>query len=380
MALYELALMGAPSNEQIDELAQYLSQVIEPFGLHLGHEVGWSICSTDFDPPQKTPAAVAFFGGVGVSEAGLNAIMNKGIPVIPVPSAAGRFEIEIPLQLGTLNGLTYATDGYQRISTALLECVGLLPRQRRVFISYRRGIATEAALQLFDALSARLFDVFLDTHGIAPAEDFASVLWHRLCDSDVLVMLDTPNYFESRWTGAEYGRALAKGISVLRIGWPDVTPSPRTSTASHVTLTADELDIATGRITNEAIKRICIQLEAVRSQSQAVRSQNLFSNLQIAVESIGGRIAGVGLNKAVHLVLPDGKEIVAYPSIGVPTSLTLNDAVNHGAGRPVAVIYDDIGLHKKWLEHLAWLGKNIPAARWVRASQAAWDFAGWEVL
>src|SRR5262245_28849485 len=130
MALYELALMGAPSNEQVDELARYLSQVIEPFGLRLGQEVGWSIRSTDFEPSQRTAAAVAFFGGAGVSDEGLSAVLRKGVPVIPIVSAAGRFEAEIPLQLGALNGLTYATDGYQRISTALLECVGLLPRQR----------------------------------------------------------------------------------------------------------------------------------------------------------------------------------------------------------------------------------------------------------
>jgi hypothetical protein len=100
----------------------------------------------------------------------------------------------------------------------LLECVGLLPRQRRVFVSYRRDEARQAALQMFDALSSRHFYVFLDTHGITPAEDFQAMLWHRLCDSDVLLMLDTPNYFEGRWTSAEFGRALAKGISVLRIG------------------------------------------------------------------------------------------------------------------------------------------------------------------
>jgi hypothetical protein len=379
MALYELALMGAPTYEQIDELGQHLSQVVERFGLHLGQEVGWSICPADFNPSQRTAAAVAFFGGVGVSEVGLTAVLRKGVPVIPIVSAAGRFDAEIPLQLGALNGLTYATDGYQRICTALLECIGLLPRQRRVFISYRRGDAREAALQLFDALSARLFDVFLDTHGIAPADDFAEVLWHRLCDSDVLVMLDTPNYFESRWTSAEYGRALAKGISVLRIGWPGVSPSRRAETASRIDLTADEVDIATGRIAGEAIKRICTQLETARSQSHAVRSLNLFSNLQQAVECIGGKVAGVGLRKAVYLNLPDGKEIVAYPTVGVPTSLTMNDAVDHAAGRPVAVIYDHVGLHEKWLDHLAWLGKNIQSARWVRASQVAWDFAGWEV-
>lgn len=379
MALYELALMGAPSNEQTDELARYLSQVIEPFGLYLGQEVAWSICPSDFSPPQRTPAAVAFFGGVGVSEAGLSAVLNNGVPVLPITSVDGRFDVEIPQQLKALNGLTYATHEPQRISTALLECVGLLPRQRRVFVSYRRSEAREAALQLFDAFSARLFDVFLDTHGIPPAEDFQAVLWHRLCDSDVLVMLDTASYFESRWTNAEFGRALAKGISVLRIGWPDVSPSPRTSTASRINLTADEVDTATGHLADEPINRICVQLEAVRSQSHAVRSLNLFSNLQQAVERIGGSIAGVGVHRAVYVNLPDGKDIVVYPAVGVPTSLTLHDAVDHAAGISAAVVYDHVGLNEKWLDHLAWLGKNVQAARWVKASEAAWSFADWEV-
>lgn len=161
-------------------------------------------------------------------------MLRSDIPVLPVASTEGRFEIEIPRQLRALNGLNYSTEGALRISTALLEGVGLLPRQRRVFVSYRRSEARGAALQLFDALSSRLFDVFLDTHGIPPAEDFQAALWHRVCDSDVLVMLDTPGYFESRWTSAEFGRALSKLISVLRVGWPNVTPSHRSQDSSNL--------------------------------------------------------------------------------------------------------------------------------------------------
>src|SRR5690606_5931770 len=156
-------------------------------------------------------------------------------------------------------------------ATALLECAGLLPRQRRVFLSYRRDEARGAALQLFDAIAARHFEVFLDTHGIAPGDDFQATLWHRLCDSDVLVMLDTPGYFSSRWTEAEFGRALAKSISVLRIGWPDVGASPRTLTASQLPLTKDEVNQDTGLLSEAAIRRVCEHLETVRSQSVAVR-------------------------------------------------------------------------------------------------------------
>ena len=165
-------------------------------------------------------------------------------------------------------------------------------------------------------------------------------------------MLDTPDYFESRWTSAEYGRALAKGISVLRVGWPGVNPSPRTATASRIDLIAGEVDAATGQLTDDAINRICVQLEFVRGQSHAVRRLNLFSRLRQAVECIGGKMAGVGVHNAVYLTLPDGKDIVVYPTVGVPTSIDLNEAAEREPGRSVAVVYDHIGLHERWLEHL----------------------------
>ena len=378
MSLYELALMGAPSDEQVRELAHCLSSAINPFGLRLGEEVGWSIRPTRFDPSQTTAAAVAFFGGVNVSEEGLSAVLRSDIPVLPVAYAEGRFEMEIPPQLRALNGLSYSTAGALRISTALLECVGLLPRQRRVFVSYRRGEARSAALQLFDALSSRLFDVFLDTHGIPPAEDFQAALWHRLCDSDVLVMLDTPSYFESRWTSAEFGRALAKLISVLRVGWPNVTPSHRTLLSKgRVDLSENEIELDSGQLTERAIDRICTQVEALRSESIAVRSVNLVSRLRLAVECIGGSVVGVGPHKGVYVSLPDDTNIVVYPAVGVPTSLTLHDAVEHTPGRSVGIIYDHVGLSEKWLEHLAWLGRNVQIARWVKVSEAAWSFADW---
>jgi len=153
-----------------------------------------------FNPDQQRSSAAIFFGGENPPLANVAKLLERGIPLLPIASDVNRVSEEIPELLRPLNCLAYTANGPQRVATALLECAGLLPRQRRVFVSYRRGEARDAALQLFDALSARLFDVFLDTHGIPPAEDFQTMLWHRLCDSDVLVMLDTPGYFESRWT------------------------------------------------------------------------------------------------------------------------------------------------------------------------------------
>ena len=143
-----------------------------------------------FEPERRKAAAAVFFGAAEAPLANVESLLRRGVPILPVVSDITRVHDEIPTVLRPLNCLAYNVAGVQRTTTAPLECAGLLPRQRRVFVSYRRDEARQAALQLFDAFSARLFDVFLDTHGIAPAEDFQTMLWHRLCDSDVLVMLD----------------------------------------------------------------------------------------------------------------------------------------------------------------------------------------------
>lgn len=376
--LYELAILGTPSRAQISELEQLVSQAVLPFGLKLGQEVGWLVCPDKFKPDQRKTVGVVFFGGKNSLHADVGNLLRNAIPILPVVSNITKVNEEIPLVLRHLNCLDYNVGGAERVANALLECAGLLPRQRRVFLSYRRDEAREAAMQLFDTLSSRHFDVFLDTHSIAPAMDFQAMLWHHLCDSDVLVMLDTPNYFSSRWTSAEFGRALAKGISVLSIGWPDSTPSVRTATASRIQLLAAEVDQLTGRLADPAIARICAQLEIVRSQSLAVRNLNLVSNLRNAVERIGGNVIGVGLNKAIYVQLADGRDVIVYPTVGVPTSKTLHDATINTSEQSVAVIYDHVGLLPSWLEHLEWLGSHIRTARWVKATEAAWQFADWE--
>lgn len=375
--LYELAVLGLPSDAQVDELHAIVAQSIEPFGLRLGHEVTWSVRPDNFVPDQLNASAAVFFGGENAPAANVGELMHRAIPVIPVVSKLRMVEHEIPEILQSLNCLDYSKGGMQRVATALLECVGLLPRQRRIFLSYRREEATQVALQLFEALSARLFDVFLDTHKIGVAEDFQSVLWHHLCDSDVLVMLDTPTYFDSRWTTTEFGRALAKGVSVLRIGWPDCKPSERIKTAHRIDLAQDEIDITTGKLVDEVVNRICSRLEAARVESHAVRNINLVSNLRNAIEQIQGSLIGVGSHKAVNIILADGTGVVVYPAVGVPTSSTLHDASLNSPNQSVAVIYDHIGLHPRWLAHLDWLGSHVDSAHWVKSSEAAWEFADW---
>lgn len=377
--LYQLIILGSPSSKQLTELKESIMQSLRSFELQIDQEVEWLVNPLVLNLKQQQATAAVFWGSNNPSADNLQKLLDKNIPILPVVSDLGKVSEEIPSILRILNCLSYQTGGASRVATALLECVGLLPRQRRVFLSYRRDESRQAALQLFDELSDRLFDVFLDTHGVAPSVDFQATLWHRLCDSDVLLMLDTPNYFASRWTSAEFGRALAKDIAILRIGWADVIPSQRVTTASCINLAANDIDLDTGKLTNRAISDICLQLETVRSRSHAVRNLNLISNIRLDVEKIGGSFDGVGVNKSVYVQLPNGKNLVVYPTVGVPTATSLHDATkNNSPNSSIAVVFDYVGLHSDCLEHLDWLGIHIRSARFVKVNELGWQFADWE--
>lgn len=345
--------------------------------LEIGREVQLSINPDCFAPSDRTVSVLVFLGGPGTKDVDLLRILgNFDVPILPICTDPDSVQDEIPAAIRHLNCL-FANLDPRRIVSAILECIGLLPSQRRVFLSYRRTEAKGAAVQLFNELSARHFDVFLDTHGIPPGIDFQAGLWHRLCDADVLIMLDTPNYFDSRWTEAEFGRALSKGISVLRVGWPDSTPSTRTATASRVELIATEIDAVTGELAVAAVERISSQLEQVRSLGHAARQLSMIGNVRSAVERVQGQIEYVGLHRALHIRLADGKCLVAHFAHGIPTALVLQQIIDRSKGKPAALIYDHIGLLPECQGHLDWLGTEVKAAKWVKLSEAAWAFGGW---
>ena len=376
MAFYELAVIGHPTDQLIKELEHLILKVRKQFGLD-DRELAFHIRPDSFRPSSKSCSAALFVGCEQGASFDIEAVLDsKVIPVLPLASTAQSVAVEIPPVLRALNCIFSDQAPTERIFSALLECVGLLPKQRRVFLSYKRSESIVVAVQLFAELSARQFDVFLDTHSIGAGVDFQENLWHQLSDVDVLLMLETPEYFKSRWTDAEYGRALAKGIGVLRVQWPDTTPSTVTSTSSRVELLAEEFT-ADGQLSNTAVNRICCQLEAVRSQSHALRSLSLINSVRNAIEQIEGQVNGVGPGRLMEITLRNGNRLSVQPVLGVPTALTLQDTLLRAGHENCAVVYNHFGMMSSWQEHLDWLAKRVGGSRWVRQSDAAWDFAGW---
>lgn len=386
MTIYELAILGDVSATERTELEARLRASLEPFGLNVGADVRILDGATVGCRNPRVAFAAAYFRGVAHPDSDVaRALTLSSVPVIPVVGPDGDFTTDVPEFLSNANGhkLDPVRDpNMERLTGALLECLGLLRRQRRVFISYRRVESRDAAVQLHDELSANGFDVFLDTHDIQPGEPFQEMLWHRLCDSDVMVMLDTETYFERKWTRQELGRARALCIHVLQVIWPNHEPNPQTSLAETIRLDPADILSNLGLLSDGRIAEIVRAVECLRSRSVAARHMAIIGKLRAEAEAIGAKVLGIGANHSVTIELPQGKRLFAYPVVGVPTAQLLNDvatkALAAGQGLGAVLVYDHLGIRASWLQHMSWLDDHIEVVRAIKVREAGWALPEFE--
>ncbi|MBB5053601.1 MULTISPECIES: toll/interleukin-1 receptor domain-containing protein [Afipia] len=385
MSLYEIAIIGSVSDEKKGTLIRTISNMLSDFGLEMGSEIllhdGPSCASRN----RHVSFAAVYFGGSEHRDIeAARQIVFESAPIIPTIDADAEFAASIPSFLHAANALRRRTDDpeMKALAVALLECLGLLRAQRRVFVSYRRTESRNAAIQLHDLMRARGFDVFLDTHDIRPGNQFQDILWHRLCDSDVMVVLDTPAYFESKWTRQEFSRALAKEIHILRVIWPDHSPNRLTDMAETTYLDHTDLPDPEGPIADAAAEGIVLAVESLRSRSIASRYMSITGKLGAEVKKIGAEVKFIGPHRAINIRLNGGGLVWAYPIVGVPTADLLNDieekAKRAGHGPGPVLVYDDVGIGEQWKSHLKWLDDNIKSVQAMSVSEAAWILAARE--
>ncbi len=384
MSLYELVILGSPSADERAALEQTLARAVSEVGLSFQVDVMLRDAADLAARDPRAATAACYFVTPHADPADVEAvetIVQAAAPIIPTVAPLGDFT-HAPSVIAASNGLRRRNDdpGLASLAAAMLECVGLLRTQRRVFLSYRRIESRAAALQLHDSLAERGFDVFLDTHDIRPGQPFQEVLWHRLCDSDVLVMLDTPGYFESKWTIQEIGRARAKEIQILRVIWPEHQPTSFTDIADTIYLERADLQGEDGPLNEAVAAQLMNQVELLRSRSLAARHRSLRGKLAYEAGRVGCEVEAVGPHHAIAVRLSGGARLWAYPVIGVPTAELLHEIVRKSERLEprghVALIYDHVGLQPAWQVHLAWLESRIRDVRWIKVSEAAWAFAG----
>jgi hypothetical protein len=384
MALYEVIVLGSPTKRQITELKGRVDEVASIFSLATPDDIVVRHGASTLKRNPKAATVALYFGGdPSVDIDKVDALEAAKVPVVPVVMDGARVSDMVPVAIQAVNACFVRADDekLEALSAVAFEIIGLLHRQRRIFVSYRRSDSRDAAVQLHDELSSRGFDVFLDTHDIRPGAEFQEMLWHRLVDCDVMIMLDTKDYFGSKWTTQELGRSLALGVQILRLVWPQHSGSRHLSLSDTITLLDADFDTE-NRLSATRISEVANRAEALRSRSIATRQLEIVGKLKIEAERIGGKFEGIGAHRAIGITLPHGKRVVAYPVVGAPTAELLHDvhakSIGAGHGRFPCLVYDHTGIRPAWLDHLTWLDENIAGVRALKVFGAGWELAKWD--
>lgn len=319
------------------------------------------------------PFAALFFGYAGAATSTateLRDALADSVVVLPIVDDLTSFSAHVPPELRGVNGVAKnpADPGFNAAVGTLLEGFKLLRRDRRLFISYRRDDSSAIANQLYDVLDRRGFDVFLDTRGVPPGEDFQAVLWHRMADSDVVVLLDTPNFLESRWTEAELTKANATNIQVLHVLWPGRPASAPAAFSRFFSLANGSFQShdqgKNGLLQDTIADLIAVEVEGLRARAIAARHRYLTDAFCDAARA---RSLSVVVQPSRHIVVtaPKGTYVVV-PLVGVPNALRLHEVeielASSNSRGPFGTwaLYDERGLLTGILEHLDWLNDSLP--------------------
>ena len=379
---YQLVVLGPEGEPQvsacISRLDNALNLAFSQLGVHTKKfllRVMPGTSGPNMNP--RMPSVAVFFGLVPSpilsrhDTERLSHLLTDGALIIPVVADTKRFSTVVPPQIAHLNGISLADCGtdFERLATRILEGFGLLRESRRLFISYRRVETSGVAAQLYEALDAAGCDVFLDTHGVLrPGEPFQDILWHRLADTDVALLLDSPGFIASRWTEEELARANTSYIQMLQVLWPGQEEVATAAFSTFYPLSQEDFEGTetlgpSARLLDNCVGAIVDAVEGLRARAIGARHSFLVREFVTEARKAGLSVLTT-LERTLVVSVPGGDKVLVQPAIGVPDAEryeTLEQLHQRDVsmGRTYALhsvlLYDQTGIRARWLKHLSWL-------------------------
>jgi hypothetical protein len=378
MAPYVIALLGADGGDFVHRMRTDVQTALDARVTQLGLEPGVDVLVVDETtyPPDldaDVPIAGVYFGAPTQSDASVAAaqdLIARGAYVLPVVSEHVHFTTHVPALLHTINGDRPDPGGElaQRVASRVVEHLGLLRRRRLAFISYKRAESTGVASQLHDALEARGFEVFLDTYSVEKGVEFQPVLWDRLADADLLVLLDTKTALTSRWVEEEVSRATMMGLALLQLVWPGHDRTPGTEACDPVYLGPGDFeapgpDDAGGTLGAPRLAKLVSQAEDLRARAFAVRRMRLVGEVQRLASAHRLGVA-VRTDRGLDVTSAHGLRARLLPLVGHPDAVQMQSAhtvcTTTDPVPEARVLYDPIGMLAAKAAHLHWLNEFLP--------------------
>lgn len=361
---YQIILLGK-IDKRLNGIKESLFSRLKDFNINpdfikLIHSDDYSIRDA------KYPTIAIYFGGDKSKILHLSNLIDESVVIIPVVQSNELVPIELPDEISHINALPIneTNNNTERLVSIIFENFRFLRKERKVFISYRRIDSQGAANKLYDILDANGFDVFLDTRSVPPAYNFQDQLWHRMTDSDAIILLDTPQFRTSRWTKDELMFANENNIHILHILWPQQKEEGIASFNQFIKLTSKDFKMKslgrkgipyTGKnITKKTLKNIVIKTEQLRARAISLRYKYLVDNFCDAARDAGYN-PSVQIDQWIAIADWKDKGLAVIPAIGVPTADRINDIYNAVENSKFKnsekwIIYDNRGILKQWFD------------------------------
>lgn len=369
---YQLILIGN-KNKFAGHIRLAFFKRIKELGLNKNAVVLLDRANFDNLYKGNSPSFCIYFGSQGGKHRDLDLVerlLSDAKLIFPIVTDLKKFSIQIPKQLRGINGFALPDQlAIPRIVSTALEGLSLLRASRRLFISYKRDESSGAAIQLFEKLEAAGFDVFLDTHSVPMAADFQEELWHRLADTDVVVLLNTPGFLLSNWTREEVAKANAMSIGILQLIWPGHKQERHSELSFPLPLKpADFRGKNFGKsktyLTKGTVKQIIAETESLRARSLAARQDNMINEFMKAAVALNATV-DLQYGKFILLEKKDGKKVIVIPTVGVPQAFTYyqSEQLINTLELPdvvaVYLLYDHKNIRDNWIRHLDWLDLQL---------------------
>lgn len=352
---YQLILLGTYNKVQKTLLQKSLYESLDAVGID---KKLLKIIEHTKNYQRAMPAYCVYFAPSQKEERLAKALYGQGISVLPVVKDAKAASKIIDLEIQKINA-GFVCEGYAKMSATILAGLGLTRALRKVFISYKRDESQNIATQLYERLGAAGFTVFLDTHCIEKGVNFQENLLHQMVDCDVIILLNTPHFFDSFWTMEEFQQANTMHIGIVQVLWPSVSPKDDCSLTTPIQLKCDSFDFC-GKKCSSFLKESVIDdivecIEKMRMRSYNARKMLIVDNL---TESYRAK-------RKVLLACANGnlfdpiKNEVLIPEIAYPKSETFMSAKEYKA-KTCTIVYSDVNVKKSWKVYLKWLNESLP--------------------
>jgi hypothetical protein len=311
-------------------------------------EFSRSLPADDEDPAAERPhTVVAYLADVASRDdpavsVTLQTARDRLLPVLPVTHKGDNIFAILPEVVRPLNA--HVWEGTEdRAVQALLRLLGLIERERRLFLSYARSETSALALQLRTRLSERGFDVFLDRFSVPPAADFQRRINIELSDKAFVLLLESPAAVDSKWVQHEVAFAHTHSIALLALSLPETTKFPAVDEAFRYQLLPETLDgLDAGRtLLPQPLEHVLDEVETRYARQLRLRRVDMLGSVAIWLRKAGVAFAATEDEWSVAADWPPAKRTVflVTPRSPAPSDLHRLDLLRRKHSAAGCLVY-----------------------------------------